>query len=72
MAQNSIYWESGIRQNPQFTDRSGSGNPGHRINCLDVLCDGEEPSHEQEQVGKHIMMVGSWLSMVSSEVHING
>jgi hypothetical protein len=37
-----------------------------------VLRDGEEPSQEQEQVEKHVVMVGSWPCMVSSEVHING
>jgi hypothetical protein len=31
----------------------------------------EEPSWEQEQVKKHIVMVGSWPCTVSSEVHIN-
>jgi hypothetical protein len=37
-----------------------------------VLCDGVEPSWEQEQVKKHNVMVGSWRCMVSSKVHING
>jgi hypothetical protein len=34
----------GIRHNPQFTDRSGLGNPDHRVNRLDVLRDREESS----------------------------
>jgi hypothetical protein len=37
-----------------------------------VLHDGEEPSWEQEQAKKHIMLVESWSCMVSFEVHING
>jgi hypothetical protein len=37
-----------------------------------VLRKEEEPSREQEQVKKHIMMVGSWPCTVSFEVHING
>jgi hypothetical protein len=64
--------EPGIRQNPRFTDRSSLGNPDHRVNHPDVLRKEEEPSQEQEQVKKHVMMVGSWPCMVSSKVHING
>jgi hypothetical protein len=37
-----------------------------------VLRKEEELAWEQEQVKKHIMMVGSWPCMVSFEVHING
>jgi hypothetical protein len=36
--------EPRIRQNPWFTDRSGSGNPDHCVNHPDVLHDGEESS----------------------------
>jgi hypothetical protein len=71
MVQHSIDREPGIRQNLWFTDWSGSGNPGHRINRPDMMRDGEEPSWEQEKVKKHIVMVGSLPCMVSSEVHIN-
>jgi hypothetical protein len=42
MAQQSTDREPRIRQNPQFTDRSGSGNPDRRVNRPDVLRDGEE------------------------------
>jgi hypothetical protein len=44
MVQPSIDQEPRIRQNPRFTDRSGSGNPDHRVNHHDVLRDGEESS----------------------------
>jgi hypothetical protein len=44
MANYSIDREPGIRQNPWVTDRSGSGNPGRRVNHLDVLRDREELS----------------------------
>jgi hypothetical protein len=37
-----------------------------------VLRKEEKPSREQEQLKKHIVMVGLWPCMVSSEVHING
>jgi hypothetical protein len=57
--QHSIDQESGIRQNPRFTDRSGSGNPNHLVNRLDVLCDGEVLSRRPEQTEEHIVMVGS-------------
>jgi hypothetical protein len=72
MVQHCTDQESGIRQNAQFTDQLGSGNPGHRVKRPDVLCNGEEPSREQEQVKNHVVMVGSWPCIVSSEVHING
>jgi hypothetical protein len=42
--QHSIDREPGIRQNPWFTDRSGSGNSDHRVNRPNVLCDREESS----------------------------
>jgi hypothetical protein len=42
--QHSTDREPEIRQNPRFTDRSSSGNPDHRVNHPDVLCDGEESS----------------------------
>jgi hypothetical protein len=70
--QHSTDREPGIRQNPLFTDRSGSGNPDHHVNHPDVLHKEEEPSREQEPVKKHVMMVGSWSCTVSSEVYING
>jgi hypothetical protein len=37
-------WELGIRQNPWFTDRSGSGNQDRRVNHSDVLRDTKESS----------------------------
>jgi hypothetical protein len=37
--QHSIDPKPGIRQNPQFADRSGSGNLDHRVNHPDVLRD---------------------------------
>jgi hypothetical protein len=61
-----------IRQNLQFTDRLGLGNPDHRVNRFDVLRDGEESSRRPEQTEEHIVMVGSWPCKVSSEIHING
>jgi hypothetical protein len=64
--------EPRIWHNPWFTDWSGLSNPGHRVNRPSVLHDGEEPSREQEEVKKHVVMVGSWLCTVSSEVHISG
>jgi hypothetical protein len=42
--QHSTDPKPGIRQNLWFTDRSGSGNPDHRVNCPNVLRDGEESS----------------------------
>jgi hypothetical protein len=60
LGQHSTNQAPGVRQNAQVTDQSGSGNPDHCVNHPDVLCDGEEPSWEQEQVKKHIVMVGSW------------
>jgi hypothetical protein len=48
------------------------GNLDHRVNHHDVLGKEEEPSREQEQFKKHVMMVGSRPCMVSSEVNING
>jgi hypothetical protein len=44
MAYNSIDREPGIRQNPQFTDRSGSGNPDHRVNRPNMMHEGKESS----------------------------
>jgi hypothetical protein len=48
MVQHSIDREPGIRQNPRFTDRSGSGNPDRRVDHLDVLRDGEESPQKPE------------------------
>jgi hypothetical protein len=48
------------------------GNSDHHVNHPDVLHDEEELSWEQEQVKKHVMMVGSWPCIVSPEAHING
>jgi hypothetical protein len=70
--QHSIDQEPGIRQNPRFADRSGWGNPDHRVNHPDVLHDREESSQRPEQTEEHIMMVGSWPCKVSTEIHING
>jgi hypothetical protein len=64
--------EPGIRQITRFTDRSGSGNPNHRVNHPDVLCDGEESSRRLEQTEEHAMMLDLWPCKVSSEIHING
>jgi hypothetical protein len=72
MVQHSTDREPGVRQNHRFTDQSGSGNLNHRVNYPDVLCDVEKLSWALKQVKKHIVMVGSWSSMVSSELHING
>jgi hypothetical protein len=70
-AQPSIDQAPKVRQNAWVTDRLGSGNPDH-CNCPNVLCKEEEPSREQEQVKKNVVMVGSWPCMMSSVVHING
>jgi hypothetical protein len=40
--QHSTDWESGIRQNPQFADQSGLGNPDRRVNRPNVLRGGED------------------------------
>jgi hypothetical protein len=64
--------ESGIRQNPQFTDRSGLSNPDRRVNHPDVLHNGEESSRRTKQTEEHVMMVGSRPCRVSSKIHING
>jgi hypothetical protein len=64
--------EPRIRQNPQFSDRSSSGNPDHRVNHPNVVHDREESSRRPEQTMEHVVMVGSWLCKVSFEVHING
>jgi hypothetical protein len=72
MVQHSTDPKPGIRQNLWFTDRSGSGNPDHRVNCPDVLRDGEESSRRMEQTEEHIVMVGSWPCKVSSKIHIIG
>jgi hypothetical protein len=37
--QHSVDREPGIRRNPRFADRSGLGNPDHRVNHPDVLRD---------------------------------
>jgi hypothetical protein len=37
--QHSTDQEPGIRLNSLVADRSGSGNPDHRVNHPDVLCD---------------------------------
>jgi hypothetical protein len=72
LVQHSMAQEPRIRQYPRFIDRSGSGIRDHRVNRPDVLCKEEESSREQEQVKKHVVMVGSWPCTMSSEVHING
>jgi hypothetical protein len=40
--------EPGIRQNPWFIDRSGSGNPDHRVNGPYVLHDDGGSSRRAE------------------------
>jgi hypothetical protein len=69
--QHSTDLEPGIRQNPWFADRSGSGNPDRRVNRPDVLRNGEESSRRPEQTEEHVMMVWSWPCKVSYEIHIN-
>jgi hypothetical protein len=64
--------EPEIRQNLQFTDRSGSGNLDCRVNYPDMLRGGEESSQRPKQTKDHVTMVGSWSCNVSSEIHING
>jgi hypothetical protein len=56
--QHSTDREPGIRQNLQFTDLLGSGNPYHRVNRPDVLRDGEESSRRPKQTEEHVVMVG--------------
>jgi hypothetical protein len=63
--------EPRIRQNPRFTNESGSSNPDRCVNRPDVLRDGEESSRRPEQTEEHVVMVGLWPCKVSSEVHIN-
>jgi predicted acyl esterase len=58
LVQHSTDREPGIRKNPRFTNRSGLGNPDRRVNRPDMLRKEEEPLREQEQVKKHVMMVG--------------
>jgi hypothetical protein len=70
--QPSTDQETRTRQNPNFADRSGSGNPNRCVNRPDVLRDGEESSQRLEQTEEHILMVGSWPCKVSYEIHING
>jgi hypothetical protein len=50
----------------------GSGNPDHRVNRLDVLRNREEMSRRPKQTEEQDMIVGSWPSKVSSEIHISG
>jgi hypothetical protein len=57
--QHSTDREPGIRQNPRFMNRSGSGNPDHRVNCPDALRDEGGGSRRPEQIEEHVMMVGS-------------
>jgi hypothetical protein len=71
LVQQSMDQVPGVRQNARVTDQSGLGNLNH-CNRPDMLRKEEEPSQEQEQVKKHVMMVGSWPCTVSSEVQING
>jgi hypothetical protein len=70
--QHSTDWEPGIKWNPRFADRSGSGNPDHRVNHPDVLRDEGGWSRRLEQIEEHIVMVGSWPCKVSFEIHIIG
>jgi hypothetical protein len=39
MVRHSTNQEPRVRQNPQFVNRLGSGNPDHRVNHPDVLHD---------------------------------
>jgi hypothetical protein len=72
MVQQSTDQEPGIRQNPQFADRSGSGNPDRRVNRPVVLRDEGGSSRRSELTEEHVVMVGSWPCNVSSKIHING
>jgi hypothetical protein len=60
MVQHSTDREPRIRQNPQFADRSGSGNPDLRVNSPDVMRDEGGSSRRPEQTEEHVVMVGSW------------
>jgi hypothetical protein len=57
--QHSIDQEPGIRQGPQFADRSDLGNPDHRVNRPVVLHDEGGLSQRPEQTEEHVVMVGS-------------
>jgi hypothetical protein len=72
MVQHSTDCEPSIRQDPRFADRSGSGNPDHRVDRPDVLHDVEESSRSLEQTTEHVVVVGSCPCKVSSEIHITG
>jgi hypothetical protein len=72
MVQHSVDQEPRIWQNPRFADRSGSGNPDHRVNHPDVLHNEGGSSRRPEQSEEHIVMVGFWPCKVSFEIHING
>jgi hypothetical protein len=72
MVHHSTDREPRIRQNPQFANWSGSGNPDHGVNYLDVLRDREESSQRPEWTEEHVVMVGSWPCKVLCKVHING
>jgi hypothetical protein len=51
----------------------GSGNPDRHVTHADLLHYGEgSSSWKQEHTEEHVVMVGSWLCRVLSEVHING
>jgi hypothetical protein len=57
----------------QFADLVGSDNPDRWVNHANVLHSGEGPSScKQDQTEEHVMMVGSWLCRVLSEIHIKG
>jgi hypothetical protein len=71
MVQHSTDQKPGIRQNPWFADRSGSGNMDHRVNRLDVMRNEGGSSRRPEQTKEHVVMVGSWTCKVLSEIHIN-
>jgi hypothetical protein len=70
--QHSTDQEPDIRRNPQFANRSGSGNLDCRVNRPNVLHDEGGSSRRSEQIEEHIVIVGSWPCRVSSKIHING
>jgi hypothetical protein len=71
--QHATDWAPGIKQNTRFADLVGSNNPDRWVNHANVLHSGEGPSScKQEQTEEHVMMVGSWLCRVLSEIHIKG
>jgi hypothetical protein len=71
--QHAIDQTPRIRQITQFADRVCSDNPDKWVNRANVLHGGEgTSSRKKEQTEEHVVMVGSWPCIVSSEIHIGG